>query len=217
MMAKNKQNANVSVLLRKLHQLGSPVDLLVAEEEVGEANIEIAQAGPLHGASIFELDDGRAGYIFYVDIVNRTSTPIYCIGIKFRMLWSDPDFDWLPDPQERHRDVQYYSFPGKGASEFQRCQVLNHTLLSERGVLQPHVPYQGWLLALGGPMPKHLRHGERVDATLVIIASDRTEYAERICLFSERRMAKSKFTKRESSLHVRPAGRKIDQVAPAVH
>jgi hypothetical protein len=93
----------------------------------------------------------------------------------------------------------------------------NHVLLSERGVLQPRVPYQGWLLAVGGLMPKHLRNGEQVDATLVIIASDRTEYMGEICLFSERRMAKPKVTKRESSIHERPARRKIEPVAPVVH
>jgi len=211
MRATNRQNTNVSVVLRVMHQLGSPVDLSVAkEEEVRQPQVEIAQTGPVYGASIFELEDGRAGYVFYVNIVNRTSTPIYCAEIEFRMPWQDPAFDWLPDPRARPRNGPYvYSFPGKGAPEFPGDQVLNQCLLSESGVLQPRVPYEGWLLAIGGEMPKHLRHGEQVEATLVIVASDGTEYPEQILLFAERCEVKPKVRKRESSLYEGPAGSRI--------
>jgi hypothetical protein len=204
---------NVSALLRKLSQLGSPVDLSVAEEEVEEAKVEIVQAGAVYGSSIFELIDGRAGYVLSVDIVNRTSRPIYCPEIELRMLWSDPEFTWLPDPHKSHRNVHYYSFPGKGAPEFPRNEVLNHAVLWESGALQPRVPYQGQLLAVGGPMPSHLRTGEEVEATLVIVASDRTEYSETILLFAERCAAKPESRKRKGSLYEGPTGHKIE---PAV-
>jgi hypothetical protein len=185
MMAENKQKTNLSLLLRKLNQLGSPVDLVLAEDEAEETKVEIAQAGSVYGSIVFELRDGRAGYVFDLDIVNRTSRPIYCLEIEFRTPWRDPNFEWLSDPQERHRNVHHYSFPGDGAPEFPRDQVLNQVLLSESAILQPRVPYQGWLLATGGLMPKHLRNGEQVEATLAIVASDRTEYSERIVLFAE--------------------------------
>jgi len=205
---------NVSALLRKLSQLGSPVDLSVAEEEVEEAKVEIVQAGPVYGSSIFELRDGRAGYILGVDIVNRTSRPIYCPEIELRVLWSDPEFTWLSDPHKSHRNVHYYSFPGKGAPEFPRDQVLNHAVLWESGALQPRVPYQGQLLAVGGLMPRHLRTGEEVEATLVIVASDRTEYSEKILLFAERYAAKRESRKRKGSLYEGPAGHKIEPADP---
>jgi hypothetical protein len=207
MVPKNKQSANVAMVLRKLKQLGSPVDLSVVEKEVEEAKIEIAQTGPVYGTSMFELRDGRAGYVFGVDIVNQRSRPVYCLEIEFRGSWPDPDFEWLPDPQECHRDVHhYYSFPGKGAPEFPRGQVLNHVLLSGSGVLQPRIPYEGWLLAVGGPMPKHLRHGEEVEGALVIVASDHTEYSERMLLLAERNLVKPEPRRTASSLYESPAG-----------
>lgn len=212
-MAK-KQSTGLSVSLRKLNQLGSPVDLLVADEEEEQAKLEIAQAGSVYGSSIFELEDGRAGYVFDVDIVNRTSKPTYCTEIEFRLAWQDLNFEWLPDPQARHRNVhRYYSFPGKGAPEFPRDQVLNHVLLSETGILQPRVPYKGWLLAVGGPMPAHLRHGDRVEATLVIVTSDGPEYLEPIVLFTDRCSVKPKLRRKESSLYEGPAG---NAIAPVV-
>ena len=212
MMAKQKPSKNFSLLLRTLDQLGSPVDLSVAEEEVEKAKIEIAQAGSVYGSSLFDLEDGRAGCVFFVEIVNQTSRPIYCPRIELRMSWEDPSFEWLPDPRERQRSVHHYSFPGKGAPEFPRYQVLNHVLLSGNGVLQPRLPYQGWLLAIGGPMPKHLGHGEKVEATFVIFASNRTEYSETISLLAERNAFKPKSRKRATSLYEASDGRKMESV-----
>lgn len=207
-MARNKQSANLPALLRKLNQVGSPVDLSVAEERV---ELEILQV-PSVFDQIFELENRRAGYVLYVTIVNQTSSSIYCTGIELRLPWPDSYFDWLPDPQENHRDVHNYLFPGKGAPMFPRDGVLNHFFLSERCILKPRVPYRGWLLAVGGLMPDHLRDRERVEATLVITTSDDTEYRGKILLCAERRVAKSKFAKRETSPYERPAGHKIGSI-----
>jgi hypothetical protein len=123
-------------------------------------------------------------------------------------------FHWLPDPRELQDDAHYYALPGRGAPEFPHDQVLNHVLLSgERSVLTPRVPYEGWLLAVGGPLPADLRDRERVEATLAIIASDHTEFTQKIYFIAERRAAKPKFAKRESSLYPTPAACRIESVA----
>src|ERR1700674_3501794 len=114
-------------MIRRLHELGSPVDLSVAEEERG---VEIVQLSPVVDTSIFDLDYGRAGYLFYVSIINHTSRPIYNIELELRLLWPDLLFHWLPDPRERRYDAHYYALPGSGAPEFPHDQVLNHVLLS---------------------------------------------------------------------------------------
>jgi hypothetical protein len=85
-------------------------------------------------------------------------------------------------------------------------------LLSKSGVLQPRVPYEGWLLAVGGLMPKHLRDREQIEATLVIVASDRTEYRQKIFLVAERCGVKPESRQRASSLYPGPVGRKIESV-----
>ena len=210
MTVKNKQNTNLSPLLRKLKQLGSPVDLSVAEGKVAEPKVEIAQYGPSTENRIFELDKRRAGYIFGLDFFNRTARPIYCPEIELCIPSRDPCFRWLTD--KRHHDVPHYVFPGKGAPLFPRDQVLNHVLLSKSGVLQPRVPYQGWLLAVGRLMPKHLRDREQVEATLVIFASDGTEYRQKILLVAERDGVKPESRQRASSLYQGPVARKIEPV-----
>jgi len=212
-MAKNKKSTNDPILLRKLSQLGSPVDLLAAEEEVAEPRVEITQFGPPSENRIFELDNLHAGYVFGLDILNRTSKPIYFPEIDLCTRWRDDYFQWLTDPQERYRDVHDYSFPGKGGPQFPRAQVLNRLLLSETGVLQPHVPYQGWLLAVGRPMPKELHDRVQVAATLVLVDSNGTEYRQRILLVAERDGVKPESRQRVSGLYQGPAARKIE---PAV-
>jgi hypothetical protein len=215
MTVKNKQNTNLSPLLRKLKQLGSPVDLSVAEGKVAEPKVEIAQYGPSTENRIFELDERHAGYIFGLEIFNRTSRPIYCPDIELCIPWRDPCFQWLTD--KRHHDVPHYVFPGKGAPLFPRDQVLNHALLSERAVLQPRVPYQGWLLAVGGRMPDQLRDRVQVETTLVIVASDRTEYRQKILLVAERCGGKPESRQRASSLYQGPVGHKIEPVVDESH
>ena len=130
---------------------------------------------------------------------------------ELRRAWLDPDFQWLPDPWAAYRYGHpcYYSFPGRGAPEFPRSQVLNHRLLPENGVLQPRMPYKGWLLAIGGPMPKHLRHGDEVEATLVVSIPDHTEFVEPILLFAVRLAGKPKPRKKDSTLYEGPDGSKL--------
>ena len=206
-----QQNTNLSALLRKLSERGCPVDLSVADEEVELPKVEIAQTGPVYGSTVFDLEDGRAGYIFGVDLINHSSTPIYSPEFELRRAWQDPAFEWLPDPWApyRHGHHCYYSFPGKGAPEFPRDQVLNHLLLSENGVLQPRTPYKGYLLAIGGPMPKQLRHGDDVEATLLVTIPDHSEFVEPILLFADRCAVKPKVREREGSLYEGPDGSKI--------
>jgi hypothetical protein len=57
----------------KMHELGSPIDLSVAEEERG---LEINQLSPVCDTNILDLDYGRSGCFFYVAIINQTSRPI---------------------------------------------------------------------------------------------------------------------------------------------
>jgi hypothetical protein len=210
MAMKTNRRVPSPATLRRLHELGSPVDLSVAEKERG---VEIVQLSPPVDTNILDLDYGRAGCFFYVSIINQTTRPIYCIELELRLLWPDLVFHWLPDPRECQYDAHYYALPGSGAPEFPHGQVLNHVLLSgERCVLTPRVPYEGWLLAVGGPLPGDLRHGERLEATFAIITSEHTEYTEKIFFVVERRAVKPKFAKRESSLYEAPAGCRIESV-----
>jgi len=178
-----RQDFSVSAMLRHLSELGSPVDLEAVHEE---SDLEISQVGSPSDARMFEMNDGRAGFIFQIYVLNRTSRKIYCEEIDLRFPWPDSCFGWLENPRHRPREVKYYEFPGGGTPHFPYDQVLNHLLISEEGaVLRPGVPYNGFLLAFGGYVQKHLKQWEQVDATLAIIGSEK-EYTAQIMLRVER-------------------------------
>jgi hypothetical protein len=157
------------------------VDQSVAEEE----DVGIEQVGAVCATSVFDLWDGRAGYIIDLIVTNQMSRPFSCRDIELRTPWVDSQFEWLPDPREMGNDPHNYRFPGKAALELSRDLVLNHVLLGG-GILKPGCPKRGWLLAIGGPMPADLRHGQSVAMTLAIIAHDHAEYSATINLWVER-------------------------------
>jgi hypothetical protein len=173
-------STHLAASLREMAAVGIPVDLSVAELDV-----EIEQVGGIHDTMVFDLPNGRAGYVIDLIITNQTSRPIRCRDIELRSLWADSEFELLPDPREVGGDLYNYRFPGKAALELLREQVLNHVLPG--GILKPGgCPRQGWLLGIGSPMPENLRHGAWVEITLAIIAYDHNEYEETITLWVDR-------------------------------
>jgi hypothetical protein len=107
--------------------------------------------------------------------------PIPFRDVELRPPWPNSEFEWLPDPKEVGRDPFNYNFPGKGAPELPREQVINHVLL-DCGILKPGCPVEGWLLGIANPKPEKLLLGGSVEVTLAIIGYDHSEYEERISL-----------------------------------
>ena len=174
-------STHLAASLREMDAVGIPVDLSVAELDV-----EIEQVGGVHDTMVFDLRDGRAGYVIDLIITNQMSRPVRCRDIELRPPWVDSEFEWLRDPREMGGDPYNYRFPGKAALELPRDLALNHVLLGG-GILKPGgCPRQGWLLGIGSPMPENLRHGAWVEITLAIIAYDHNEYPETITLWVDR-------------------------------
>ncbi len=204
-MQKNSNCTRLATLLRELADLGSSVDLSVADTKDEPADIEIEQVGGILESSIFELPGGLTGYMVYVAVTNQTSQTIYCRNVELRVFWEDSLFQWMPDPRET-RGSERYRFPGRGSPELPRDQVINHVLL-EDGALTPRRPLQGWLLATGRPMPENLRNRQTLHATVAIYASNRIEYTETIRLWPERLAVKPNFAlRRKYNLFGEPVG-----------
>jgi hypothetical protein len=55
--------------LRELAEAGSPIDTFVADIEDRQADLEISQVGSVHGSTLFELPNGRSGYILDLKII----------------------------------------------------------------------------------------------------------------------------------------------------
>jgi hypothetical protein len=177
-VAMNKvKSTNHSLLLREMAAKGIPLDLPVVQLDV-----EIEQVGGVTENMIFDLTDGRCGWIIQLLIINQPSRPIQFRDVALRPTWQNSDFEWLRDPEEIGRDPFNYHLPGKGAQEFPRAQVLNH-VVSNYGILKPECPMQGWLLGVGNPKPANLMLGALIEVELAIIAYDHSEYEERISLW----------------------------------
>jgi hypothetical protein len=179
--------------LKELAAYGSPVDVLVADQQIPDVEIDFNPAE----TRIVELKTGLAAYLLYLRIINRTSRGIHPLDCDLSCTDGDRYFMWLPDPEEtRSRDYRF----ARGQLEFARDQVLNHVLLRDGAVLKPGYPYQGYLLAEGGPLPDHWRHTRSINATLTIIASN-DSYPKDIRLGIECGAVKPQFATRRSNLY----------------
>ena len=176
--------------LLELSQFGSPVDLELAQEEPRCRRLEIEQSGD---SRIFELENGRLGYMLEVWIANQTSRPIFPIDVDLSLPWQEGPIEWLQPctmtftnrKQRKNWSFEQYRFPGKAGQELPFDEVINHQLMPGRS-LPPRRPISGWLLALGGLMPPHLFHGGEIEATLVVITSDNVEHPAPILFRTER-------------------------------
>src|SRR5450755_74815 len=98
-----------SELLRWLADRGCPVDILEVE-----SSITIEQQVGDDVTQLFDLPDGRTGYILDLRIVNEGPGARSIRALEFKMPWSDCGFQLLQDPKEtggRHSN-NLYCFPG---------------------------------------------------------------------------------------------------------
>ena len=223
-MRKTQDSVRLGARLRALAAAGSTVDCSVARTPEENAEVEIYLVGGVYESRVFELPDGRAGYILDLEIINQTSKAIYCLPeTELRMSWDDALFDWLPDPKETERTFSYtrrkrdgsrerveaayesYCFPGGAQLEYPHDLVLNHILL-KGCALQPGCPLTGLLLATGGPLPYDLRHGQWLKPTLALIASNHREYTAQIQLWTERLEVDQERAARTPNLYRNPLG-----------
>jgi hypothetical protein len=215
-MRKTQDSVRLGADLRELDAAGSTVDCSVARNPEENAEVEICQVGGVCESMVFELPNGRTGYILDLEITNQTSKTIYCLPeTELRMQWEDALFDWLPDPKETGRTVSYFvrkngrrervdvaseSYYFSGTLDYPRDLVLNHILLKGCS-LQPGCPLTGLLLATGGPMPHDLRHGQWLEPTLALTASNHREYTAQIRLWTERLEVDQKRATRTPNLY----------------
>jgi len=185
-------------LLRELAQLGSPVDLSVAVNEVENQKVEIEQS---EYSQIFELESGRVAYRIAIRVTNQLTRPIDLLGVELRTTWDDPMFQWLTplrikEQSRGNRGGSYllYKFPGKSGDEFPYDSVINHYLMNSRRLPGKRL-LDGWLLGIGGLMPAELHHRQRLEIPLTIIGSDHAEYSTILQLSTERLEVRTRIVK----------------------
>jgi hypothetical protein len=201
-----KNGPELRASLKELAELGSPVDISVAEfENANQAHIatlEIEQVG--RDSQICQQGDGEACYMAYMRITNQTKEAIYPVEVELRSFWGESITDLLPPSQiPIHRrwkpDSSYpgHRFP-QGRELSHEDQVLNGLLLN-RERLVPKRPLEGWLLALGNPLPADVKHGQIHELVLTITGSDQTKYSQAISFWVDRAAPRAKATKATAS------------------
>lgn len=196
-------------ILDELARSGSPVDQSVAAPTTPNA-VEIWQVGEIHSSSVFELDNGQVAYSLNVSIFNKKTRPIDVIACEIRTTWEDGLFRWLAPitrqsrgREKRPHNYEVYRFPGDFGPEFHGEDVLNHHL-QEGERLPGREALSGWLLAVGGRIPAQLRHGQWIDADLVITDADRVEHSTKLELWVSRPPRRPKPAKVRKRIFAKP-------------
>lgn len=190
-------------LLEQLASTGSPIDMRVANN-LGCRMLEICQTGGYYDSKIFELEDGRLGFMADLAFTNQSNRAMYVVNVELRSTAIDDWFEWLIPREfpfitkaEEKTSNQAYAFPGRLGLQLPFDDVLNHILLEE-GVLSPKRPVEGWLLGVGGLIPSGLLNGRQIDVLITVIASDHSEYTSPLHLFVERNPSPRRVVKRTS-------------------
>lgn len=193
-------------LLEELAHNGSPVDMSVADDVHKLNLVEIEQVGGIYFSRLFELEDGRLGFMAGLAVTNHTASAMQVIDVELRSALIDDWFQWLTPVEvrlqvqgRREREFQIYRFPGACGLEIPYDEAINPALL-ESGMLQPKRRVEGWLVGVGGLMPAGLMRGQLLDLTLAIIGSDHAEYTKALRLWTERLETRPKFARKGSTL-----------------
>jgi hypothetical protein len=214
-MSQNASNPSLKASLEELARFGCPVDLSVAVTEVENDKVEIEQVGGEIESQVFELQDGRIAYMIRIAVTNWTPRTIDVVKVELLPRWDDSFFQWLHPykiklvPRAENRQL-VYQFPGSPMLWWPD-DVINHQLLEQRR-LPGKRRLDGYLFAIGGPMPAELRHGQRIDMPLVITAAAYGEYPTTIQVWTNRISAIERIVKPRISLS--PRGRTEEAMRP---
>jgi hypothetical protein len=139
----------------------------------------ISQVG---GDSVFDLDGG-GGTGCILDLHVAVDRPAFSIWRwELDLLWKDPKFQWVPEPQGGKYPDNMYRIPGCQALEYSRNRVINHRRKLGRGNC-----LDGLLLGFSFvSIPDFYHHGASIDARLVLVDEMENSYSKQIQLYVDR-------------------------------
>jgi len=142
----------------------------------------IYQVGGVTESSVFDLDCGY-GTGYRLSLHAAVGLPAFGIlGWVLDLPWEDSQFQWLADPKEYFSREEMYQVPGCATLRYPRDEVINHRKVLKRG----HA-LDGLLLGYGfESMPESYRHGEMVDASLVLIDELNRGFSTQVHLWVDR-------------------------------
>ena len=134
---------------------------------------------------VFDLNDGRTGWVMEMHVRNGTTRPIRIGGVEITAPWG---FTWitvLPGPPKNKPSYEYYEFPDETLG-FNRCIVINE-YLSGRRKIDPGPAISGLLLATSEErIPDHLPQYSKAAFELSIYDEQRNKISSKFDLRIDR-------------------------------
>lgn len=154
-----------AALTQHLIELGCPLERSAGYRDT--PGLKLEQVPSLGTNQVFDLDDGRAGFVMDVRIWSELNLPVRIRQVRIDTPWGLREIELLPDPAIRVSTYQYYDFP-KSTLSFHREVVVND-FVSGRTTLKPGEQVQGLLLAVDDkPIPDEFPEQGRTEVNLVI-------------------------------------------------
>lgn len=155
-----------AALTQHLIELGCPLEPSAGYRDT-PGGLKLEQVPSLGTNQVFDLDDGRAGFVMDVRIWSELNLPVRIRQVRIDTPWGLREIELLPDPAIRVSTYQYYDFP-KSTLSFHREVVVND-FVSGRTTLKPGEQVQGLLLAVDDkPIPDEFPEQGRTEVNLVI-------------------------------------------------
>jgi hypothetical protein len=121
-------------------------------------------------ASNCAVDLGEYGTFFqcYIRLTSNLSRLFTPTEFRLERSWEDPEFHWLEDPNKVWPPKSLYIVYPERKFRYERSYVLNH-YTDVRHTLRRGQSLQGYLLAMGGPMPDDVQHGTTIPSIVCVV------------------------------------------------
>jgi hypothetical protein len=159
----------------------NPIEIIPARV----LRLQVSQdAAPL--TSLLFRAEGAAECCLWLKIVNHAAAPIRLKHVGLELPFTKQQFAWQKDPL-RVTGQSFYRLPFS-RDVFNRDEVINHHLSKN---LLPGIPIQGFVLGLlQEPIPEHV--AGQICGRLRILDRMGNEYSQRVCLYIDTRVFRSK-------------------------
>ena len=186
-----------AALHRYLLKCGCPVQ---PEQclKLSPMGLSIQQLPNVGVSTVFDLQDGRSGYVMDMQITNEAKSQIRSSDVQITPPWGLSRLSLLPDPSTFKRGYEMYDFPD-GSLGFDRSVVVNG-FLSGKCKLNPGSEISGLLLGIDeNPIPNDLPEFGRTVVEFAIFDNRGNKFESQFKLCVDRSATFDRERKRKAS------------------
>ena len=192
-----------------LNQNGCPVQL-----ESSPVTLVVEQIPTVGMNMVFDLNDGRSGFMLDALISSRLKRPTHIKGLQIKTPWGGSGISLLPsDPRYRTRGG-FYLIPGTGLG-FPGSEVLNR-LLSGRCRLNAGEEIEGLIMAIDAQgIPDDVSDNDRIVVELSIFDGPGDRFSSQFTLCVNRSAVRARQRKEEMREYCQSPSRRRRALTPS--